>query len=616
MALGAGASALADDSTVAMRSGAVRSVWPRGQSYDGLLDHANQAVWGAYLARQAKPDPLYPSFHLRTSPSQWENDPAAIITMDGSYHVFGETNPFGDLWGAMSLSYVRQDPNYPYKWRYPVHTSGPQQGRFNVITLVPTPGSGDRDGVFSGSGGVFPVLWSKDADGAGVDYAPMIFYSGVWGSEEATQEQVFLAMGEPDRQGNLTRWTKYPSNDKPQPLISQPKLGLTSFRDPYVFQHGDSYYLLISGGLQREAGPHGCILLYRSNDLIHWSRVNQGDRFFFEAAAFVKDPLTGRGDFETPVLFRLTDHAGAISDNEPWVLILGQDGNPDAGHEKAVYYSLGFPDFEHGRFRPLDEFQGSDGKPLLKPLDLNPAFVFYAPRAMTPFNEQRHYLLGWLMVNSETSEHWAGALSTPRWLFAYQTGTETQGEKRWALGQEPVLVDSLETTIHPERSLPLSGGPEKPLALSMSGDGKPLRSRRFGLKATFSDTDPVSASGPFGLVVAADDKAQGITIAYEKGRLRVGDETAKLAVPNDRLTLQVYVDGYILEVFVRPSLDLPGTSESVEVGTHVWSAQLPLNQGADGIYAFGPQGVELRYRFAEMQSLYLEEALPAAAVDD
>jgi len=45
MALGAGASALADDSTVAMRSGAVRSVWPRGQSYDGLLDHANQAVW-------------------------------------------------------------------------------------------------------------------------------------------------------------------------------------------------------------------------------------------------------------------------------------------------------------------------------------------------------------------------------------------------------------------------------------------------------------------------------------------------------------------------------------------------------------------------------------------
>jgi hypothetical protein len=83
------------------------------------LEQANKAVWHAYLARQAKPDPLYPSFHLRTSSSQWENDPAVVITLDGPCHVFGETNPFGDLRGAMSLSYVRQDPNHPYQWRYP-----------------------------------------------------------------------------------------------------------------------------------------------------------------------------------------------------------------------------------------------------------------------------------------------------------------------------------------------------------------------------------------------------------------------------------------------------------------------------------------------------------------
>ena len=68
MALGAGASALADDSTVAMRSGAVRSVWPRGQSYDGLLDHANQAVWGAYRLS-------YGAFGQDHIPQVTEHDP-------------------------------------------------------------------------------------------------------------------------------------------------------------------------------------------------------------------------------------------------------------------------------------------------------------------------------------------------------------------------------------------------------------------------------------------------------------------------------------------------------------------------------------------------------------
>jgi sucrose-6-phosphate hydrolase SacC (GH32 family) len=307
-----------------------------GQTYQALLAQANAAVWSAYLARVAEPDPLYPVFHMRTSPSQWENDPAAIITLDGAYHVFGETNPFGDIWGAMSLSYVRQDPNHPYKWRYPRWRSGPLVGHFNGVTLVPTPGAGDRDGVFSGFGGVLPMAWKDDAGGEQAEFAPMIFYSGVWGAEEATQEQVFLAIGTPDEEGELTKWTKYPSNEAPRPLISQPELGLTSFRDPYIVKQDGAYYLLITGGVQREGGPHGCVLLYRSTDLLNWSRVNQGDSFFFEAPTFVKDPVTGRGDFETPVLFRLTDHAGAISGNEPWVLLVGQDGDPDAPYEKAV----------------------------------------------------------------------------------------------------------------------------------------------------------------------------------------------------------------------------------------------------------------------------------------
>jgi hypothetical protein len=45
--------------------------------------------------------------------------------------------------------------------------------------MLPTPNAGDRDGVFSGLGGLFSLAWAKDSKQTETKYAPMMFYPGV-----------------------------------------------------------------------------------------------------------------------------------------------------------------------------------------------------------------------------------------------------------------------------------------------------------------------------------------------------------------------------------------------------------------------------------------------------
>ncbi|MCL4215878.1 MAG: glycoside hydrolase family 32 protein, partial [Candidatus Hydrogenedentes bacterium] len=136
------------------------------------LERANASVKAAAPLAQA--DPLRPAFHI-TAEANWINDPNGPIYHDGEYHLFFQHNPYGDAWGNMSWGHVVSEDLVHWK-----HLP---------IALTPTPGSYDKDGIFSGCCVIN-------------DGVPTIIYTGV---EDGVQRQCIAT----SRDGMRT-WTKHP----------------------------------------------------------------------------------------------------------------------------------------------------------------------------------------------------------------------------------------------------------------------------------------------------------------------------------------------------------------------------------------------------------------------
>jgi sucrose-6-phosphate hydrolase SacC (GH32 family) len=296
-------------------------------NYQQLLKNADLSIWKAY--QKAKTDVTRPMYHLRP-PGQWQNDPAAALLHNGRYHIFFQTNPYGSIWGAMSWTHIVNDPSHPYKWYYPIDQ---KDSIYKVTAIVPTPGQYDKKGVYSGSGGIYPFKTTTEDGKKIVQYYPTLFYSATWGGS-GTPPQGIVSIARHNNPADLllTDWEKYPSNDDPQAILKQPlDMKLFAMRDPYIFQKepgDDHYYLMISAGILKKSQPYGVILLYHSTDLLNWNLVNK-NQFFFENKVFVKDPVTKQGNFEMPLMYRLTDHNGTVGQHTPWILIFGQDGPTD-----------------------------------------------------------------------------------------------------------------------------------------------------------------------------------------------------------------------------------------------------------------------------------------------
>ena len=220
----------------------------------------------------------------------WINDPNGLIYYKGKYHFFYQYNPYYGHWDYMHWGHAVSDDLL--HWEY------------LPVALAPSEIYDDhmRGGCFSGSaiehdGKLFLMFTGVTNEGRGFEQTQCIAYS-----EDGVH------------------FEKYEGN----PVLTPPKgVPAHQFRDPKVWKHEDTYYMVCGASKEDRAQA----LLYRSNDMIHWT--------FFNVLA------ESRGEWgymwECPDFYPMGDQ---------YVLMV----SPMGAGERTVVYMTGDFDYETGKF--------------------------------------------------------------------------------------------------------------------------------------------------------------------------------------------------------------------------------------------------------------------------
>ncbi|MDE2127079.1 MAG: glycoside hydrolase family 32 protein [Armatimonadetes bacterium] len=307
-----------------------------------LVGHAGGGSTLMKRDPNAMTDRMRPQYHFLPA-SNWMNDPNGLIQFNGVYHIFYQRNPFAATWGPMYWGHA--ESHDLVHWRLMPDALKPDS-------------PADKGGVWTGC--------MVDDKGA-----PTAIYTGV------EPQCVCIATGNRD----LSRFTKYVGN--PVVPAQQQAMGLTGFRDPYVWKQGSWWMMVVGAGIP---GKGGELLLYRSRDLRQWES---------RGTAFVGDRDQHPDMWECPNLFRL---------GTKWVLIISNG---------QTWWYTGT--FRNGRFSPEKTGLLDAGNSL------------YAPQTFKDARGRR-ILFGWLRENrSDAEAHgWQGVMSLPRILKVDANGDLTQ----------------------------------------------------------------------------------------------------------------------------------------------------------------------------------------------
>jgi beta-fructofuranosidase len=413
------------------------------------------------------------------------NDPNGLTRWKGLYHLFYQHNPYSAEWGQIHWGHAVSDDL--------VHW------RDLPIALSPNPKGPDYAGCWSGCAVVH-------------DDVTMFFYTGVY------PEAVCIAIGKDD----LLTLDKYDGN----PVIPAPPEGIYAgdpwdFRDPFVWQNDDEWYMLIAS---RQEGSGGMALLYRSLDLHQWEYLHP----FFEGDMQQTQPFWMGVQWECPNYFAQEDRH---------VLIVSVAGEGDGDLRYPAYF---VGDLEDHRLRPRQSGIVDYGS------------CFYAPQIL--HDKDRYLMWGWLQETRSTvaqkAAGWSGVMSLPRII-------SLQDDDSLSITPAPEL-QQLRSNGQSLNNLSLEES-EHHIISEIEGDG-------LEIVASFR----ISGAARFGIQVrCSPDGEERTTIAFgvQKSELVVDctqsslDEdtqrdicSAHVPLPDDSLlTLHVFLDRSVLEVFANDS---------------------------------------------------------------
>jgi len=206
------------------------------------------------------PESRRPRFHF-TAQRGWINDPLGMTYVDGQYHLFFQYVPDSTGW----------QPNC--HWGHAVSTD---LVHWTERKVALAPGEGD-DGIWSGSLIQHP------------EHGPMLFYTAVSIPDFAIGA-VRLAM---PTDGTWNDWTKHDTV-----VVAPQELEVRAFRDPYVFQDGDGWRMLVGTSL---ADGTAAASSFSSQDCLHWNF----DGLAAQRPRTAADPVWTGSLWECPQVFEI-----------------------------------------------------------------------------------------------------------------------------------------------------------------------------------------------------------------------------------------------------------------------------------------------------------------------
>jgi len=455
---------------------------------------------------------LRPRLHAMP-PRNWMNDPNGLVWHDGWYHLFYQHNPYQPTWGSIHWGHLRSRDLLCWE-ELP-------------FALIPDTAAGEEH-CFSGN---IVMVAGK----------PALFYTSIGPDHDAhAHAEQWLAHGSPD----LVDWQRDPRN----PILSvadNGDLAVLEWRDPFVWQEDGRFCMVLGGTLDNQ----GCVLIYTSDDLIHWS----SPQILYRTSRF-------RG-CECPNYFALSQTA-----NEPAVANADTQLLPD-GDIRLLLYSpydnvhavLGRQTGDN-RFDVMREFN----------LDEGGAGAFYAANTLLS-PDGRRLMFGWIsdaargQLTDDASRglDWNGLQSFPR-------------EIKWLDGRlliRPVgeLAGLRQMLVEPQQMQSMSSG-QPPLPERMAA-GQPDRFAgdqwfwRAGPAWEFLLTDPGAA--PSFELILTNDASENATLNYDAatGRIDLDRSGSSTAVEVDKTarslqldqplqSLQIFYDNSVLEIFVNDQVCL------------------------------------------------------------
>ena len=431
-----------------------------------------------------------PRFHV-TGGIGWINDPNGFAPYKGEYHLFFQYYPYDTKWGPMHWGHVKTSDFVRWE-RLPA-------------ALAPDTDY-DRNGCFSGSSVELP------------DGRQLLMYTGVRnirrrnGKIDSFQTQCVAI-------GDGVDYDKYEAN----PVIDASTLpegaSVHDFRDPKIWREDGKFYAVI--GNRPEDGS-GSILLYESEDAIHWQ--------FVSVLAACHNQY-GRM-WECPDFFELDGkHVLLVSPQE--MAAIGLEFHPGNANVALI------GKFDRKTNHLLREY--------VQAIDYG--LDFYAPQTLLT-EDGRRVMIAW-MQNWETSTckveelRFFGQMSLPREL-SVRNGRLCQNPVRELEQYRGVLIDYHNVLINGETSL------------------RGISGRYLDMTVTLRPGNESSMYKWFRLYVAKDgEHFTFIRFRPETGTIKV-DRTHSgfphdivnirefpVNVKNGTLKLRVIMDRYSLELFVN-----------------------------------------------------------------
>ena len=313
--------------------------------------------YGAFIREER------PAFHL-TARVGWMNDPNGFSFYQGQYHLFYQYHPYSIQWGPMHWGHaVSRDLLH---WEYLPAALAPD-----------TPY--DEGGCFSGSAVELP------------DGRQLLMYTGVQPQlgEDGTRQDIqtqCLAVGDG------LNYEKCGCN----PVLDEKDLpggfSKSDFRDPKMYPNPDGGYDCVVGN--RTDDGSGAILLYHSDDGLHWQFVTILDRCYNEFGKM----------WECPDFFPLGGKQILMTSPQDMTALGMEFHNGNGTIFLIGSYDAETHHFERERVQAVD--YGLD---------------FYAPQTIVA-PDGRRIVIGW-MQNWDTcvgghprGANWFGQMSLPREL--------------------------------------------------------------------------------------------------------------------------------------------------------------------------------------------------------